>query len=391
MRYLILVLVYHFVLFGAIQPTRAAPAASRPALKTQGASITIIGGVPDNKSKFSGVVMVNGSCSGTLVNPKLVVTAAHCVCWEYTPGSAHPDADRRMDTSKCDTIASVMLLRDGKKQTLQGQVTVHPRFFINIVNKSISSSEADLAVIHLDKPAHSRYATHTMTRAFPTVGQPLTIVGFGHNNCGNTGFGIRRIGTNKIAAVSSDIIDVDRSTTGSAITWKGDSGGPLFVQRVQGGITKYILTGVTSYGRCGIDAGYTNVFTYSRWLNSMIPQPRGVAMLSQCRHAVGTTGPKSWSYCQSFCRARSGKAVCIRPGAPPPRGTMFVSPQSPCVCTTPCPYATEATGPRSWSYCKTKCQAKGLVPLCVRPGSPTPNHTTALAPNAACVCKSPKS
>src|SRR5262245_11360898 len=62
----------------------------------------------DTSGVYAAVVIVNASCSGTLVDESHVLTAAHCVCQEH--GSAVMGATAQKDAGECSTYAEVTVI-----------------------------------------------------------------------------------------------------------------------------------------------------------------------------------------------------------------------------------------------------------------------------------------
>jgi hypothetical protein len=113
------------------------------------------------------------------------------------------------------------------------------------------------------------------------------IVGYGNNSCDVEARGMNRWWgdafvtgiTNEFFELSSTI-SVGGETKEGAISWKGDSGGPLFMDQHGRG---WELIGVLSKGTCGSEEGdtawYTNLFTYDDWLAELTSDS---ALIASC-------------------------------------------------------------------------------------------------------------
>ena len=166
-------------------------------------------------SDYESVGIVNGQCSGTLIAPNAVLTAAHCI-----PESGSQDFEV------------------GGRSYAAQQVTVHPQY---------SSDDIDLAVMILRESVVGVEPTE-INRVAPRVGQILTLVGFGATGTPQAGhdgsFGVKHVGETPIDEVTSTLVNWNYDDPSEANTAPGDSGGAAFLE-VDG---KLVLAGVTSGG-----------------------------------------------------------------------------------------------------------------------------------------------
>jgi len=199
-----------------------------------------------------GVVLVHvytatgaGSCTGELIAPRVVLTAAHCFAADTKLVRVLPGYDLRD------------VPFDGKEGLAAPRVIVHETW------DGDSRNGNDLALIQLEKPLTTfedtgPYAlsprTYTVTplpiRRTPLsegdVGRRITLVGYGLTINGITGVidpagvaGEKRIGAAIIGAVSADKLMVG----GYAEQCPGDSGGPV-LETIDG---KTQIVGISSY------------------------------------------------------------------------------------------------------------------------------------------------
>jgi hypothetical protein len=187
-----------------------------PAPSASAAAIT--NSTPDDGDAHV-VALLEGStllCTATLIAPRVLLTAAHCV----PDGSPAPQVFFGADPATDATRASVI------------DVQRHPAF-------DDTTKANDLALLLLAAPATVTPAN--LPSAAPTVGLALRLVGFGRTSATDTAPARKRSGTSQIAGLS------DTELTFAPMpsqTCEGDSGGPAFA--TVGGVEA--LVGVTSTG-----------------------------------------------------------------------------------------------------------------------------------------------
>jgi len=221
----------------------------------------ITGGTPTNWEIWKGVVAVYTSsgyygalCTGTLIDPRVVLTAGHCV---YYPA---------------DGINSIN--NPGNVQILGGANLDSGAYLLSDVTEIVKHPEwngtldggVDLALIHLSTAVTYVDCYGVRQGAFPSVGEDGVIVGYG-NNTTNNGSGIHRWGNTTLLDVYSNLIELGNPTG----TCQGDSGGPLFTD--VGG--EWMVTGVTSFGdsyTCDPMGGSWSVTaqTYRNWIEQWV-------------------------------------------------------------------------------------------------------------------------
>lgn len=268
----------------ALALATAPPAAGAPV-----AGKSVVGGAlvtPGSLPSTATVQLANGLCSGSVVSPTTVVTAAHCVV--ETP------------ISKMKVRASSVSSFAGGELIGVVAAVAHPGFKIDFRSGIVN----DIAVVKLASPTTAppiALPTPLEDAALSPLGAPMTVAGFGRSNpnalarprlgrlrsapvltrSGCSGPGYKGFSTSAMVCASGRSFvqavsgrarrDVQRATC------FGDSGGPLLADTPTGPR----LLGVTSYGgiyprrfefvACGLK-GFPDVYTrVSAYLHFIAP------------------------------------------------------------------------------------------------------------------------
>ncbi|MFK8112465.1 MAG: trypsin-like serine protease, partial [Rubripirellula sp.] len=132
-------------------------------------------------AEFDAVGIVNNGCTGTLISPTHVLTAAHC-----TVGA---------------TPQQMSFQVGGETYQVSAEFT-HPQY-----NDAQFDAGWDLAIMELDRPVEGVEPMQIM-RAQPEIGETLTIVGFGEGGTDTGGssfdFGTKRVGTTPLEEVTEN-------------------------------------------------------------------------------------------------------------------------------------------------------------------------------------------
>jgi secreted trypsin-like serine protease len=188
----------------------------------------------------------NQFCGGTLVAPKKVVTAAHCMVGETT-GSIRVVGGRTYLNGTNGTVSRV------------SKIWINPGY-------TDANNGDDVAVLTLSTSmpyTTASYVSSSQTSVY-AAGTTARILGWGTTS--ESGSASNQLRTATVPVVSdsscrssygSDFVQSDMVcagySSGGVDTCQGDSGGPLLI----GGV----LAGITSWGEGCAEAGYPGVYT----------------------------------------------------------------------------------------------------------------------------------
>lgn len=250
------------LLAGYVTLCWAAAGCARSPSDAHGArSEPIVGGTQE--SGFEAVYylsMGNSSCTASLIAPRVVLTAWHCVVSNSDDPNSQPRAPSTFSVNSGP--------RTGQFARTYQVASVHI-LGVPVFDGSSAGKGVDIALLVLQQAATE--TPYALGREAPDVlvGQPITAVGYGRIP-GGSGAGVKYRTSNNVSRIEFGEIFVPPTVC------PGDSGGPAFGSgnRIFG-VASYIYSNGGS-PQCGTAPGaYSGIFQHLAWIDNIVAMAGG--------------------------------------------------------------------------------------------------------------------
>jgi hypothetical protein len=219
-------------------------------------------------------------CTGTLITPRVVLSAAHCAA-DYSIESVVQFGRARFGADTAEPEATLAFVGG----------TVHPDY---VPLDGFEISSADLALLELAEDGPARPAELRIDPLPPDeelLGLPLRSVGYGITGGSADDSGVRR-------AVELEVHDADAEflyiRQDGANICSGDSGGPQFGYEDGGRLVEWAVHSWGQQGCTGLSAS-TRVDAYADWILDYVEAVHGT------RDLCGAAGRYADGTCDAFC------------------------------------------------------------------------------------------
>lgn len=216
---------------------------------------SIVGGTIDTGDPaVTALYVVEGEstyiCTGALISPRVILTAAHCVNFAGAPPSTFVALFRNDIETTSGAQDSRSVVSWASDPAFDEQ---HPE------------AGHDVGLVLLDAPAPVTPIAYARTPIDTLVGAPIRLVGFGLTQIDRADAGIKRQASTTIAAITDTLLSFE-GARGICI---GDSGGPTLA--MIDGVEQVI--GVHSFGDCNQEAATVGYDTRVDRLAASIVDP----------------------------------------------------------------------------------------------------------------------
>jgi hypothetical protein len=248
----------------------------------------IVGGQADYGHPAVGIVQSEGTiCTGTLISPRIVVTAAHCMAPGYSPKWFHLGSDLSSPDESFAVEKAIPHPQYGDMILDGAEVAIH-----------------DIAILVLDGPAGVAPMKVRTSSLAGLEGASITFVGFGKTDAeDDESSGSKMKVQTTIGAVEAQGFWNYTQPSNPKNTCGGDSGGPALL--VEAGAEQ--IVGLVSSGdaECLEDGWNTRADIHADWLQGLVDTYDPGTVEPECGNGFCESG-ESLQSCPQDCEESGG-------------------------------------------------------------------------------------
>lgn len=217
---------------------------------------------------------VSTFCTGTLIAPQIVLTAAHCFADFAAEANTTVEQVRRL-TLIGFGIKSAKTMSDPQVVFMTAdKITIHPDYRVNSVATAKIEPMKDIALVRISRVAPAGFSPAALpTSEVPQTGHLVSVAGYGLTKVGLLSSQEAR----QLMKVTLPVGDANFSETqfsDRVIQGKsscmGDSGGPVYMRSSTPG--RLVVVGIVSWGdgACSQIGVYTKTVKFRSWIQEAV-------------------------------------------------------------------------------------------------------------------------